>query len=220
MEKRGYKYIPPQDRDKATLDMQVALPYFPSHGPARITNGSSVENSGYCMVLDHEKNGPPIVGKCFGAGTPVLTPDGIRNIESLRPGDRVLTDLATDGSRHAAPILSVHQSTACRALRLSIGGESIVTTEGHPFAQLGIGWTRAGDLKPGDQILATNGPARVEGVSVEAAQTVWNLKLADSHSYLVGRAGMVVHDISPVVDFDRFRGTLPALLRDGTIALH
>ena len=41
VEKRGYKYIAPKDRDKATLDMQVALPYFPSHGPARVANGNS-----------------------------------------------------------------------------------------------------------------------------------------------------------------------------------
>ena len=30
LESRGYKYIAPKDRDKATVDMQVALPYFPT----------------------------------------------------------------------------------------------------------------------------------------------------------------------------------------------
>ena len=34
LESRGYKYIPPKDRDKATVDMQVALPVLPHLGPA------------------------------------------------------------------------------------------------------------------------------------------------------------------------------------------
>ena len=59
LESRGYKYIPPKDRDKATLDMQVALPYFPSSGPARVANGNSAGNPGYCMVYDHEKDHAP-----------------------------------------------------------------------------------------------------------------------------------------------------------------
>ncbi len=198
MEKRGYTYIPPKDRDKATLDMQVALPYFPASGPARVANGNSTSNAGYCMLWDHEKGMPPKTDQCFGAGTPVLTPEGIQSIETLRAGDRVLTHAASDASVRAASILALHRSATARALRLSVGGESIVTTEGHPFARHDGGWIRAGDLRPGDQILGSSGPARVETVSFDAAQTVWNLELAESHRFLVGRAGMVVHDLSPI----------------------
>ncbi len=50
LESRGYKYIPPKDRDKATVDMQVALPYFPSSGPAQITNGGGSQQP---RVLHH-----------------------------------------------------------------------------------------------------------------------------------------------------------------------
>lgn len=59
-----------------------------------------------------------------------------------------------------------------------------------------------GQVKAGDQILARSGSARVEAVGVGASQTVWNLKLAESHSYLVGRLGVVVHDGSPIAEFD------------------
>ncbi len=78
-----------------------------------------------------------------------------------------------------------------------------MTTEGHPFAKLGAGWTRAGDLRAGDQILAASGPARVEAVSIEGAQKVWNLKLAEDHRFLVGGAGLVVHDCSPILPAHR-----------------
>ena len=140
----------------------------------------------------------PILGKCFAAGTPVLTPEGGRAIETLRSGDRVLTAGDSPGTPRIAAIVSVHESKASHTLRLQVGGESIVTTEGHPFARPGKGWVRAGDLKPGDAILASGGPVRVEAVEPGATQTVWNLKLAESHSYLVGRLGMIVHDISSV----------------------
>jgi hypothetical protein len=204
LEKRGYKYIAPKDRDKTTLDMQVALPYFPTSGPARITNGNSAESvGGYCIIWDHEKNQAPRAGRCFAAGTPVLTPGGAQAIETLRCGDRVLGGSATDGSRRAETILAVHQSAASRTLRLTVGGESVVTTEGHPFAKLGGGWTRAGDLRAGDPILAASGPARVEAISIEGAQTVWNLRLAEDHRFLVGGAGLVVHDGSPILPAHR-----------------
>ncbi len=201
MEKRGYKYVPPKDRDKATLDMQVALPYLPSAGPARITDGNSMSNPGYCLIYDHEKGQAPKLDKCFGAGTLVQTPDGLRAVEILRPGDLVLTGDA-EGTRRTDSIVSVHQSIASRTLRLIAGGETIVTTEGHPFARRGIGWTRAGDLKPGDQIVARNGQALVEAVELGSSQPVWNLKLAASHVYLVGRMGMIVHDITEISSAD------------------
>ena len=202
METRGYKYIPPKDRDKTTLDMQVALPYLPTHGPARVADGNNTGNPGWCMIWDHEKGQAPRTGQCFAGGTPVLTPTGEQSIETLHPGDLVLTGEGSQGSRRTARILSLHESTAPRTLCLDVGGEAIVTTEGHPFAKVGSGWIRAGDLKPGDEILAASGPARVEAVSNGAAQTVWNLKLAEDHSYLVGHAGLIVHDGCRVVEVD------------------
>ena len=203
MEKRGYTYIAPKDRDKATFDMQVALPYFPASGPARVTNGNAVSNPGYCIVLDHEKGAPPKTGQCLAAGTPVLTPAGVKTIESLRCGDRVMSGPDAEGVRRAETIIAVQQSTARATIRLSVGGDSIVTTPGHPFAKAGHGWIRAGDLKAGDQILSANGPMRVDTISPEPAQKVWNLKLAEGHSYLVGEAGLVVHDGSPIPVADR-----------------
>ncbi len=198
LESRGYKYIPPEDRDKATVDMRVALPYFPSSGPARVANGNGTNNPGYCIVYDHEKGQPPTVGQCFAAGTQVLTPEGGQRIETLRPGDRVVSVGETSGARRIASIVAVHQSAASRTIRLVAGGEAVVTTEGHPIARPDGGWIRAGDLKPGDQVVAGDRLARVEAIESGPAQPVWNLELAEGHSYLVGQRGMIVHDITAV----------------------
>jgi hypothetical protein len=198
MEARGYQYIPPKDREKATVNMQVALLYFPTSGPPRIANGNSASNPGYCLVYDHEKGQPPKTGQCFAAGTSVLTPDGMRAIETLRKGDLVLSGGAAQGVRAIDSIVSVHRSTALQTIRLLAGGESIVTTSGHPFAQPAARWTRAGDLKVGDLILASGGTVAIDAIESGPAQVVWNLELAESHRYLVGQLGMIVHDISAV----------------------
>ena len=71
------------------------------------------------------------------------------------------------------------------------------------FAKLGIGWTRAGDLTPGDLILTKSGCIRVDAVELGPEQVVWNLGLSGSHTYFAGRLGMIVHDNSPIVDRSR-----------------
>jgi hypothetical protein len=104
-----------------------------------------------------------------------------------------------DGS--PGTILSVHASSASRTLRLVLNGEAIVTTLGHPFWKPGAGWTRGGDLVPGDAVLARNGSARIEAIETHEGQTVWNLRLADDASgFFVGRSGFLVHDVSPIMD--------------------
>jgi intein/homing endonuclease len=92
----------------------------------------------------------------------------------------------------------VHRSQASRTIRLVVGGEALVATEGHPFLTPGSGWKRAGDLKPGDDVQTIRGRARVEASEVCEGGTVWNLRLTGSSSFLVGDLGMVVHDITPI----------------------
>ncbi|WP_074306860.1 HEAT repeat domain-containing protein [Singulisphaera sp. GP187] len=114
MERRGYAYVPPAEQRKGTVDVQVPLPYVPQSGPAIVTGGGGGGGggggSGWCLIWEHEKGKPPKTGSCFAAGTPILTPDGPRTIESLRPGDRVLTGAGSRDSEHVGSILSRHQS--------------------------------------------------------------------------------------------------------------
>ena len=45
MERRGYAYIPPEERPKATVDVQVPLPYVPASGPPVLTEGGGEAGS-------------------------------------------------------------------------------------------------------------------------------------------------------------------------------
>jgi len=152
------------------------------------------------MIWEHDKGQKPRTGPCFAAGTPVLTPEGPRPIETLRPGDIVLTADGPDQSPRPGPIRAVHRSDADRTLGLMVGGEAVVATEGHPLWKVGRGWTRAGDLRAGDEVATRRGPVTLDAVEIQAGAEVWNLEVDDGATYLVGRSGLIAHDLGPVAE--------------------
>jgi hypothetical protein len=198
-DQRGYAYSPAEAPPKITLLLHVPLPYMPSFGPPiivpRLGAGPGGAGPGWCLVYDHGRD--PVrrsewwaSGTCFGAGTPVLTPDGPRTIESLRPGDRVL---GADGIT-VEQVAAVARNSSSPTLRLMLADEILVTTSGHPFALQGGGWVRAADLRPGDDVRALETALAVEDVQPGPAQPVYNLRLAGGHAFLIGEGRVVVHD--------------------------
>jgi hypothetical protein len=201
MSRRGYSYIPPEKQPTTTVDVQVALPYVPASGPPVLTpGGGGGGGRGWCLIWDHEKGQKPNIGSCFSGGTLVLTPGGPRAIETLGAGDQVLTGDGKGGTSSVSTIGAVHQSWAGSTLALVLDKETIVTTAGHPFWTPGQGWIRAGDLAPGDLVLAASGPARLEAIERRAGRPVWNLRLDHCSTFLVGRLGLLVHDVSPIAE--------------------
>lgn len=104
--------------------------------------------------------GMPGAPWCFAAGTLVDTPDGLRLIEEIEPGDEVITPSGTVAKastvlRREKPLLEL----------VALGIPDTAVTEDHPYwtmrrltpnkkpRQLAEpGWVRAGDLKRGDMI--------------------------------------------------------------------
>jgi hypothetical protein len=73
-----------------------------------------------------------------------------------------------------------------------------VATTIHRFWKAGQGWVMTRNLKPGDTLRTLGGLSRVDAVASDAVQPVYNLQVAEGHSYFVGSAGMLVHDNSTV----------------------
>jgi serpin B len=126
---------------------------------------------------------------CFKAGTPVLTPNGARPIEQLQAGDIVMA--RDEHNLEADPEPKVIEETrqgSAPVLEIVVKNRSIHTTDLHPFFVKGRGWTPAGKLQVGDR-LSTNSH---EWVAVERvgetgkAVPVFNLRVADHHTYFVG----------------------------------
>ena len=144
---------------------------------------------------------PPAVGvrhACFAAGTPVLTRVGPRPIEDLRVGDQVLTAEQATGEVEFRPILAVFHNRPASTLRIRLGADEITATPIHRFWLVARGWAMARDLKVGDRVRTLDGPATVEAVTPSAVQPVFNLEVADGHSFFVGRGRALVHDNSLV----------------------
>ncbi|TWT96944.1 Serpin (serine protease inhibitor) [Botrimarina colliarenosi] len=126
---------------------------------------------------------------CFAGGTPVLTPDGSKSIEQLRVGDIVLArdEHNIEGELHPKFIEETRQGTS-PVLEVTVQGRAILVTPAHPFFVKGHGWTPADKLSRGD-LLATNGVdwGAVEQVrQTEQAIPVFNLRVADYHTYFIG----------------------------------
>ncbi len=127
---------------------------------------------------------------CFAAGTPVMTPQGPKPIEELQEGDLVLArdENNVEGELQPKQVEKVHRRNA-DILELRVRGQVVRTTETHPFFVMEKGWTPAGKLQPGD-LLSTNigGWAEVDAVKrTQATERVYNLRVADHHTYFVGR---------------------------------
>jgi hypothetical protein len=127
---------------------------------------------------------------CFVAGTPLLTPEGARAIETLREGDRVLSRDEHDSTGPIEPrrVLRNFVRTAM-VLTLRVGGQVIRTTAEHPFWVANrSAWIPAGLLEVGDLLEGHDGKRLpVEGIVDEGeSATVYNVEVDEFHTYFVG----------------------------------
>jgi len=135
---------------------------------------------------------------CFPAGTPVLTIFGSRPIEQIKMGDRVLSQDVSSGELVYKPVQATTLRPATPLVNLSMGGESILATPGHPFWVIGHGWRMAKQLKEGDLLSTTQGVLSIKEVSESRPAEAYNLVVGDLHNYFVGQANLLVHDNSPL----------------------
>ncbi|HEV3079065.1 MAG TPA: polymorphic toxin-type HINT domain-containing protein, partial [Gemmataceae bacterium] len=128
-------------------------------------------------------------GSCFAAGTPLLTPTGEKSVEEFRPGDWILSAPEDDPTAplEAKQVEEVFESQAV-LWNLHVGGQVIQTTAEHPFWVKGKGWACARELKPGNLLRSHDGRwvAVEEIFDTGVEQPVYNLRIADYHTYFVG----------------------------------
>ncbi|MDR3622744.1 MAG: polymorphic toxin-type HINT domain-containing protein [Paludisphaera borealis] len=148
---------------------------------------------------------------CFAAGTTVRTLRGGRPIESIRPGDQVLTQDTAKGSLQYRPVVTAYHNPPNETYRLDLGKESIVATGIHRFWKAGHGWIMARDVKPGDWLRTIGGAAEVVAVTKDRVQPVFNLQLDGGDDFCVGALGVIAHDNSFVNPVERPFDGVPAL---------
>jgi hypothetical protein len=136
---------------------------------------------------------------CFVAGTSIQIEEGLKSIEEIRPGDWVCSKDEKTGEVSSQQVVRTFQHTTRQIVTVQAGKEKIDTTPEHPFYVDGKGWVRAGSLEVGDKLLTPdNVPLIIRTVKVEAVRgppvVVYNLEVAGTHTYFVGRQGVWVHN--------------------------
>jgi hypothetical protein len=132
---------------------------------------------------------------CFLAGTAVRTQGGLAPIESIQPGDRVLSQDQDTGELTYKLVLRTTLRPPAKMVRITAGSESITTTLGHPFWVSGHGWKMAKELQVGDRLHSHGGAIEVLTVEpLDKPEPAHNLVVADFNSYFVGNQGLLVHD--------------------------
>jgi hypothetical protein len=172
----------PQSTPVPTVVQNVPLDYTPQARPVT----TPIARTG--RVTDFR------AFSCFGAGTLVRTLDGSRPIESIRVGDRVLTQDVNTGALGYQPVTVVHHNPPSPTFLIKLAGDTIVSSPFHRFWVAGKGWVMARDMKGGETLRLLGGPARVESAEPGPVQPVFNLDVAEAHDFFAGAAAALVHD--------------------------
>jgi RHS repeat-associated protein len=134
---------------------------------------------------------------CFIAGTDILTPEGMKDIETIKIGDLVVSDDPnTPGEIETRRVVETYVRQVTTLIDLYIDGQVITTTEEHPFWVPELGWVKAKDLQEGT-LVQTNHETFLDIDKIERREgdfTVYNFQVEEFHSYFVSDLGILVHN--------------------------
>jgi pretoxin HINT domain-containing protein len=139
---------------------------------------------------------------CFGPGTPVHTERGDRAIETIRVGDRIWARDVTTGAIALRAVVNTYQTPGVTVIDLDLLShfgrvERLAVTRSHLFWVEGAGWVRADALSE-QPLWSVENLLSAEMISDEQrSTTVYNLEVADFHSYFVGHEHVLVHNGDP-----------------------
>ncbi len=137
-----------------------------------------------------------LAGICFTADTEILTESGLTPIADIQAGDMVWAFDFDSGEKVLKQVVRTFQNHTEEIYTVTVAGEEIETTSGHPFYVNGKGWTKASELHVGDSLETFSGKsAIVENVVVVCESTaVYNFEVADLHNYYVSENCVLVHN--------------------------
>lgn len=166
-------------------------------GASKFTRRASSKGSSFSKRVDDAPSCS--LANSFVAGTPILLANGTtKPIEDVDVGDVVLATDPETGETTGKPVTQLIEGTGEKQLvELTIDGETIVATDGHPFYSVADrDFVDAVDLDPGDVLRQPLGASViVTDVRVWSEyETVYNFTVGDYHTYYAGLTHLLVHN--------------------------
>ena len=135
---------------------------------------------------------------CFAAGTLVATKRGDLPIDQVCVGELVLSRNVETGETAYKPVLARTLRARVPMNTLTVGGESLTVTPGHPIWSPEGGWVKAKDASSSVVFATEDKSIRVAGNEATEPAQAYNLVVADFGTYFVGKSRVLVHDNSPI----------------------
>ena len=131
--------------------------------------------------------------------TLVHTEQGLVSIEEISIGDRVWSYNEKTGEKSLQEVIHVVSGSGVKELVdiELVSGEVITVTANHPFYLFSEQrWLNAGELDETNPLLGVSGNSLdIEALKKHSKQeTVYNLSVANDHTYFVGNEGALAHN--------------------------
>jgi hypothetical protein len=193
----AYNAAQADDKRLATQFGAQALGYGMATAASAYQTVHSAVGPKEASLFDKHQWGKPDSIPCFPAEALVHTPDGLREIQTLREGDLVFAYDSTKGVVTARPITACLGNWTQHLVKIKIGDETIWATRIHPFFLPETNdWLPAAELRTGMKVLGIDLEWRViQDVQVMGThEDTFNITVADFHTFFVGRIGLLVHN--------------------------
>lgn len=148
--------------------------------------------------------GSGLVKACFVEDTKVLTESGLKNIQDVTVGEKVLSYDEATAMVSAVAVTNIMRSTSDDICSVALStGKTITSTSLHPWYVESRGWVPAYELASGDTLLTENGESvKILGVhrqKLDEPIDVYNFTVGDEndesfHTYYVGNDNVLVHN--------------------------
>lgn len=124
-------------------------------------------------------------GGCFPAGTKISTPNGLKNIEDLKPGDEVIS-FNKDGKLKNSKIEEIFSHEANKILKITLwNGKIIRATPNHWFLNEYNRFAPLENFKVQDVLIYENGDVLpIEKIEEDGLSKVYNFHVKDDHTYI------------------------------------
>lgn len=142
-----------------------------------------------------EEGGGCGLPSCFVSDTPVLTSQGFKSIQDIRPGDTVIAWDPIASTTLESKVNCVVRARATEVLAVYTSEGVVFVTKDHPFLVCNAGWTDAGALKEGDELQTISAQAGVVKIeTLPVSEEVWTLSVDSPHTFIVTNQGIIVHN--------------------------